>query len=128
MPKKYGLTNFAIPFGIGVKANIGKHVCIGAEWGMRFTFTNYLDDVGGLYYNFAPYEEKMPAEFFNIITHFADPAKGVEHRPGSQRHSTRNSDWYSFAGVTVTVRIGNERSTCDLKTNVKLKDRRGKKR
>jgi len=127
MAKKYGLTSFAVPFGIGVKANIGKYICIGAEWGMRFTITNYLDDVGGLYFDFSPYEEKMPAEFFEVISHFADPSD-IVHRPGSQRYSTKSPDWYSFAGVTLTVRIGNERKTCDLQTNVKLKDKRGKKK
>jgi len=126
-PKKYALTSFAIPFGIGFKANIGRYVCIGAEWGMRFTFTNYLDDVGGLYYNFSYYEDRMPASIFEVITHFADPS-AVKHTYGSQRYSTLTPDWYSFAGVTVTVRIGNENRTCDLRTNVKLKRKWGRKK
>jgi hypothetical protein len=46
MKKKYALTGFAIPFGIGFKANIGKYVCVGAEWGLRFTLTDYLDEIG----------------------------------------------------------------------------------
>ena len=51
MPKKYSLTHFAIPFGIGFRFNIGKYVSLGAEWSMRYTFTDYLDDVGGRYYD-----------------------------------------------------------------------------
>ena len=120
MPKKYALTGFAIPFGIGFKANIGKYVCVGAEWGLRFTFTNYLDDVGGLYYDFSPYEGKISSESLEVITHFADPST-PKHAYRSQRYSTIKTDWYSFAGVIVTVRIGNEDRTCDLKTNVKIK-------
>jgi len=123
---KYKLTGFAIPFGIGFKANIGKYVSIGAEWGLRFTFTNYLDDVGGLYYDFSPYKGTIPVDAFDAIVHFADPSKS--HAPNTQRYSTIKTDWYSFAGVIITVRIGNEDRFCDIKTNVKLKNKQGRKR
>jgi hypothetical protein len=137
MPKKYPLTGFAIPFGIGFKANIGRYVCVGAEWGLRFTFTNYLDDVGGLYYDFSDYKDKMSAHSYNVITGFADPPSANSNlnpnpnpprRPDTQRYSTIKTDWYSFAGVIITVRIGNEDRICDLKTNVKLKNKQGRKR
>jgi hypothetical protein len=119
--KKYTLTGFAIPFGIGFKANIGKYVCVGAEWGMRATFTNYLDDVGGLYYDFSN------DNVSEIIQYFADPST-VKHTYNSQRFSTIKTDWYSFAGVVITVRIGNEDRFCNVKTNVKLKNNQGRKR
>jgi hypothetical protein len=122
--KKYSLTGFAIPFGIGFKANIGSFVCVGAEWGLRYTFTKYLDDVGGLYYEFSP--DEIPSNSYEIVQHFADPA-ATKHTPGSQRHSTIKTDWYSFAGVIITVRIGNEDRICDIKTNVKLKHKRSRK-
>ena len=121
MSKKYALTGFAIPFGIGFKANIGKYLCVGAEWGLRCTFTNYLDDVGGLYYDFSD------DNISDIIQFFADPAT-TKHTYSSQRYSTIKSDWYSFAGVIITVRIGNEDRFCDVKTNVKLKHKSGRKR
>ena len=124
MDKKYRLTGFAIPFGIGFKANIGRYVCVGAEWGLRFTFTNYLDDVGGLYYEFSP--DDLPANSFDIIQNFADPAV-VKHTYNSQRYSTIKTDWYSFAGVVITLRIGNEDRICEIKNHVKLKHKRKKK-
>ena len=119
--KRYALTGFAIPFGIGFKANIGTYVCVGAEWGLRFTFTNYLDDVGGLYYNFEK-DDNIPTHSREIIEYFGDPTKNAN--PGTQRYSTKKNDWYSFAGVVITVRIGNEDRLCDLKTNVKLRHKR----
>jgi len=127
MQKKYPLTGFAIPFGLGFKANIGRYVSIGAEWGLRYTFTNYLDDVGGLYYDFTPYKGVIPSNSYDIITHFADPST-VKHSPNAQRNSTYKNDWYSFVGVVLTVRVGNEDRICDLKTNVKIKRKQGKKR
>jgi hypothetical protein len=125
MEKKYSLTGFAIPFGIGFKANIGRYVCVGAEWGLRYTFTKYLDDVGGLYYEFSP--NNMAADNYEVVNYFADPA-AIKHTYNSQRHSTLKTDWYSFAGVVITVRIGNEDRICDIKTNVNLKHKRGAKR
>jgi hypothetical protein len=120
-PNKYALTGFAIPFGIGFKANIGRFVCVGAEWGLRYTFTNYLDDVGGQYFDFS--NERIPASSLEIIENFADPST-QKHSEHSQRYSTRKNDWYSFAGVVVTIRIGNEDRICFVKTNVKLKHKR----
>lgn len=125
MKNRYSLTGFAIPFGIGFKANIGRYVCIGAEWGLRYTFTNYLDDVGGVYYDFS--NEKTSEENLKIIEGLADRSS-QKHTYGSQRYSTIKNDWYSFAGVILTVRIGNEDRICDIKTNVKLKNKRGKKK
>lgn len=127
-PKKYPLIGFAIPFGIGFKANIGKYICIGAEWGMRFTFTKYLDDVGGEYYDF------NNLKVSDIVKYFADPRYSPGNYPtnyphkDAQRYSTIKTDWYSFAGVVITIRIGNEDRFCDIKTNVKFKHKQGKKR
>ena len=119
MPEKYKLTSFAIPFGVGFKANIGRYVCVGAEWGLRCTFTKYLDDVGGLYFDFSTGE-------YDVAKYFADPSNS--HKPNDQRYSTFKNDWYSFAGVVITVRIGNEDRICDVKTNVKLKHNQKRKK
>ena len=129
MSKKYSLTSFGIPFGIGFKANIGRYICVGAEWGMRFTFTDYLDDVGGLYYDFSS-DNKISIASRDIVDFFADPSthRHIYDDNLPQRYSTQKTDWYSFAGVVLTVRIGNEDHICDIKTNVKLKHKQGKKR
>ena len=116
--KKYSLTGFAIPFGIGFKANIGRYVCVGAEWGLRFTFTKYLDDVGDVYF--------IDSTASKVVQYFADPS--AMHKTDQQRCSTIKNDWYSFAGIVITIRIGNEDRICDIKTHVKLKSKRGPKR
>jgi hypothetical protein len=120
MPKKYSLTSFAIPFGIGMRVNIGKYVCVGVEWGLRYTFTDYLDDVGGRYYD----NDLLREQRGDIIADMADRspelvnAEGVPypvHQAGEQRGNSTTHDIYSFAGGTVTVKFGNQDRTCDLK-------------
>ncbi|OYU97094.1 MAG: hypothetical protein CFE21_02050 [Bacteroidetes bacterium B1(2017)] len=47
--KKYPLTAVCLPVGFGFRQKIGDDFFLGFEAGVRFTSTNYLDDVGGVY-------------------------------------------------------------------------------
>ncbi len=47
--KKYPLTALCLPIGLGFRQKIGDDFFLGFEAGVRFTNTNYLDDVGGRY-------------------------------------------------------------------------------
>ncbi|MBE9466842.1 MAG: outer membrane beta-barrel protein [Bacteroidetes bacterium] len=49
--KKYNRIALTIPFGIGFKYKIADYTYLGFEAGYRFTFTDYIDDVGGKYYD-----------------------------------------------------------------------------
>jgi hypothetical protein len=75
---------FSMPFGIGVKYSVNKLIGVGAEWGMRKTSTDYLDNVSTTYAN-------------------ASPTNGI--KAGMQRGNSRDTDWYSFAGASLTVKI-----------------------
>ncbi len=46
----YELTSLAIPMGLGFKYYLTRNWNVGFEAGFRYTFTDYLDDVGGKYY------------------------------------------------------------------------------
>ncbi len=46
---RYNLTQISIPFGVGFKFNIWRNFGGAVEWGMRRTFTDYLDDVSTNY-------------------------------------------------------------------------------
>ncbi len=50
-PKQYSLWQIAIPMGVNLDFIIKKSWVIGAEIGFRLTFTDYLDDVAGYYYD-----------------------------------------------------------------------------
>ncbi|MCH8048068.1 MAG: hypothetical protein IID44_30610, partial [Planctomycetes bacterium] len=50
-PKPYSLIQPAIPFGVGFRYKLDRQLDIAFEIGWRATFTDYLDDVGGFYYD-----------------------------------------------------------------------------
>ena len=50
-PERYNLDNWALPFGLGAKVNLGGRFVLSAEYSIRLTATDYLDDVSGLYYD-----------------------------------------------------------------------------
>ncbi len=114
--KYYSLCNFAIPFGIGIRFNVAKHISIGAEWGMRYTFTDYLDDVSGTYYDNKTLRDLRG----DIVADLADRSE-VLHEGGTGRGNSTTKDLYSFAGVTLTFKFGEVDRTCDIRTNVKRK-------
>jgi len=96
----YNLYAFSVPFGLGVKYSVSKLIGLGAEWGMRKTNTDYLDDVSQKYYlNFAG---KDPADA-TISELASDPT--LLHNTGMQRGNSGNTDWYSFAGISLTIKI-----------------------
>lgn len=118
--KPYSLTTAAIPFGIGIKVTIGRYFAIGAEWGIRWTFTDYLDDVGGRYYD----NDLLRTNYGNLVADLADRSPELmteegnplaRHEAGHARGNETTHDAYSFAGITMTVKFGNEDRACRLK-------------
>ena len=112
----YNLVSLAIPFGMGIKYNAGKYVSFGLEWGMRYTFTDYLDDVGGVYFD----NETLQIQKGNVVAQLADRSD-IIHTAGTQRGNETTSDWYSFAVFTATFKIGNEDTSCNIRYNLKPK-------
>jgi len=107
--KKYSLYGFAALFGFGFKYSVNSRLALGLEWGMRKTYTDYLDDVSKTYYlDF----DKIPVSQISAAEYLSDPSP-VKHKPGMQRGNDQNNDWYSIAGMTLTYRftIG-EKTTC----------------
>ena len=111
--KVYSLTQISIPFGLGFKYSMSRNICIGGEWGMRKTFTDYLDDVSTTYAD----PEVLLAENTEIAMLLGDRSVQVSGEPpiepGMQRGDTKNKDWYSFAGVFITFKIrGKKNGSC----------------
>jgi opacity protein-like surface antigen len=102
--KKYKLNQVSIPFGVGIKTNFSKGIGIGVEWGMRRTFTDYLDDVSGLYYD----PKIIKQERGVLAATMSDPSIGLDKNfsnVGRQRGNSQTNDWYSFFGVILSIKI-----------------------
>ncbi len=99
----YKLTQFSFPFGAGLKISLSNSVCIGLEWGIRKTFFDYIDDVSLTYVepDLLFFENGALAEIF---ADRSDPT--LTHEAGTERGNSRTTDWYSFAGLTITFVVG----------------------
>lgn len=97
----YSLTQIVIPFGVGIKLNLTKRMAISLEYGMRKTFTDYLDDVGGNYVN----SDALLLENGNIAAQLADRSLG-ENRAYGPRGNSSTKDWYSTFGAMITFSLG----------------------
>lgn len=103
--ERYSLTGIALPFGMGFRFNFLYYYSIGFEWGMRKTFTDYIDDVSTTYVDHI----KLNTERSPIVEYFSDPAHldaGAEyHEEGTARGNAQTKDWYSFANLTFSFKF-----------------------
>lgn len=98
---EYSLVSWSVPFGIGVKYSLFKRVGLSLEWRLHKAFTDYIDDIHGVY----PEAEAVNGNYI-----YSDPTGNYE--PGMQRGNGSgesaigfNCDWYGTLGVTVSYRF-----------------------
>jgi hypothetical protein len=99
-PKQYSNFNFCIPLGIGVRKMYNKKWSFGAELSFMKTFTDYIDDVSGNYYDKA----KLAAAYGPVSAALSDPSKGDvagQTATGQQRGDPRFKDAYMFLTFNV---------------------------
>ncbi|TNE78333.1 MAG: hypothetical protein EP332_14740 [Bacteroidetes bacterium] len=120
--KKYNLTQFAIPFGGGLKMRLAKNWSVTLEYGLRKTFNDYLDDVsltyvepGILEQNYGKLEDggysRVLADRSSSdvqATRDYDPITFV----GPARGNSKTTDWYAYGGITITYTILGNRVKC----------------
>ena len=106
--KKYPLTQLAIPLGGGLKIAINPSFNIILEYGVRKTFTDYLDDVSKTY---PQTNGGNIADITNASYEMSDPTG--THIAGDQRGDPDKKDWYSFVGITLSFKLNNNTKGCD---------------
>ncbi len=98
-PAQYSQVQIAIPMGIGFKYSLGNFWNLGLEFGLRKTFTDYLDDVSGKYYNY----DELVANKGAIAGQLANKSPGNGNaNNGLLRGNSNANDTYVFAGFTLT--------------------------
>lgn len=98
--KRYALTGFSIPVGAGFKFKLSSQWTFGVEYLTRITFTDYLDDVSGVYVE----PVFIESQYGPISPAMADKSK-VQNLAGAARGDGSKRDLYSIFGVTLTYRI-----------------------
>lgn len=96
----YALDNFCIPFGAGFKFAFTDKINLGIEWGLRKTYTDYIDDVSGVYADNAA----LAFETGPLTAVFADRSvlRNTGTNTGRARGDSQTNDWYQYTGITVT--------------------------
>ncbi len=98
----YALTDLSLPIGAGIKYNLSGRIRIGAELGLRKTFTDYLDDVSGTY----PDETELRSAKGNLAVEMAYRGVGSFPVKGELRGNALKKDGYYFTGLHLTYRLG----------------------
>ncbi len=124
--EQYSNWQFVIPFGVGMKYAIDKRSSIGIEYGLRKTFTDYMDDVSTTYVYTKEGEARWPAAanmvvealgYDEVAKALADPSlapapsgvdlidRGCSACPGQQRGDPTDLDSYMFMTITYYRKI-----------------------
>jgi len=107
----YSLSGFALPYGMGFKVNLGTSLSFQMEWGMRRTWTDYLDDVSTTYVNQLQLMQErgeLSAELADRIIELPD---GVNSE-GLQRGDPGRNDKYGYVLASLSLRVSKKPTTC----------------
>jgi opacity protein-like surface antigen len=103
----YSLTQIAIPFGVGVRMKLNDRIGVGAEFGYRKTFTDYIDDVSGTYVDRtilltqrSPLAVQMAFRTPELPGHTTDSYP----LPNTVRGGSAKDNFY-FMGFTISYRL-----------------------
>ncbi len=105
--KKYALTQFSIPMGGGFKIAVNKTFNIILEYGVRKTFTDYLDDVS------STYTGGNLIDMSPLAVEMSDKSLNGPQAKDFQRGDTKNNDWYTFTGITLSFKLLSEKERCN---------------
>jgi hypothetical protein len=99
---KYKRTQICIPFGIGGRYFFNRRWGVGFEFGLRKTFTDYIDDVSKTYYD----PEAIAQANGPVAAALSNPNPNAESTAvGQQRGDPRDKDSYMFAIISLHYKI-----------------------
>lgn len=102
--KRYHLNQISLPVGAGLKVNLSQRLALNIEYGIRKTFTDYLDDVSGTYVD----QNLLATEAGQLSADMSDPSlsqDGYQTYVGEDRGNQSTKDWYSFFGIGLSFRL-----------------------
>ncbi|MDB5222048.1 MAG: outer rane beta-barrel protein [Chitinophagaceae bacterium] len=102
----YNLSQFAIPFGGGIKLSLSDDVRVGIELSLRKTFTDYLDDVSTTYVDENILLAAKGQQSVDLAYRGDEVGAGPYPVTGTPRATLDGNDWYYFTGLTLSFRLG----------------------
>lgn len=103
---KYSNFALAIPFGIGIKYNFANNFNIGFELGYRNTFTDYLDDVSGVYVDKAQLATLSSQLASDLSDRSAEVNNGTSvAETFTMRGDDTRRDFYMFTGINLSYTL-----------------------
>jgi Domain of unknown function (DUF6089) len=106
--KPYNAFQVAIPMGVGIKFALSRRINIGLEAGIRYCFTDYLDDVSGNYPELTTISEQNPQVVDFIFRTPELSTSKLEYPTGEKRGDNFKRDYYYFLGASITVNLGDK--------------------
>ena len=111
-PAKYKTNGLVIPYGVGLKVNLFSVFAVSFEWGFRKTWTDYFDDISTTYAS----PNILENENGKLAALIADQSL-VKSGPrgdneGMQRGDPGRKDIYSFALVSLNIRLNKPPNNC----------------
>ncbi len=125
----YKLIQFAIPFGLGARFRLNEVMDISGEFGFRYTFTDYLDDVSGNYVDLGVFGDDVLAaamsyrsnevatpnstyigrnsQTYNVLNGYGSEYGGASSSdPGNVRGNNEDKDIYMVTTIRLTYILG----------------------
>jgi len=111
--KRYSLTQFSIPLGIGFSFALTDALSFGVEVIPHLTFTDYLDDVSGSYISYDEqlmYQGMLTADIANRKDEFlGEPF--TDYETGSMRGNPDNKDSYIISTIYFSYKFGSDNNS-----------------
>lgn len=106
--KPYSKVQFCMPVGIGFKFLLAKRVVMSFEYGFRFTFTDYIDDVSGQYVD----KDALAAQNGPIAAYMSDrslqPIGQNGSNTGLMRGKSETNDFYGIFSVMLSFQLSKD--------------------
>jgi hypothetical protein len=108
--KQYSLVQLSIPLGVGLKYAVDRRWLVSIEYGLRTTFTDYIDDVSTTYF---PQEILLSdAKRGSVSALAADPTQGtwIGSESYQQRGDPTDDDSYMFLLISANYKLKTNRA------------------
>lgn len=100
--KRYSLVQFCVPLGVGARLSLWRFGSISLEYGIRKTFTDYIDDVHAENY----VDPVLLANESDMKETIMLSNRSIDGNFKGKRGTEITKDWYGFYMVMITFKLG----------------------